>query len=101
MPDLNLFNFDFSDLAKLMNKGRVDKVYYKMYQVADKLSREEFDTFRIELLAKSHGFESTPELLTALTDFKKDRISFHMDEMKKLLEMSIETQSQKKEKKNE
>lgn len=40
MYDLNLF-LNFGDLAKLISKGRVDKVYYKMYKVADRLSREE------------------------------------------------------------
>ena len=39
MPDLNIFNLDFGNLAKLINKGRVDKVYYKMYKVAENASR--------------------------------------------------------------
>jgi hypothetical protein len=96
MPDLNIFNLDFGNLAKLMNKGRVDKVYQKMWYVADRLSREEFNTFRIELLANANKFKSTTELLTTLTDFKKDRITFHMNEMKKLLEMSLKSQSKEK-----
>lgn len=96
MPDLNLFNLDFGNLAKLMNKGRVDKVYQKMWYVADRLSREEFNTFRLELLANANKLKSTSELITTLTDFKKDRITFHMNEMKQLLEMSLKTQSKEK-----
>ena len=100
MPDLNIFNLDFGDLAKLISKGRVDKVYYKMYTVADRLSREEFNTFKLELLANTNKFKDVPELLITLTDFKKDRITFHMNEMKKLLEMSLKAQSKEKWKNN-
>ena len=96
MPNLNIFNLDFGNLAKLVNKGRVDKVYQKMWYVADRLSREEFETFRLELLANSDKFNSTSELITSLTDFKKDRITFHMNEMKQLLEMSLKAQSKEK-----
>lgn len=87
---------DFGNLAKLMNKGRIDKVYKKMWYLADKLSREEFNTFKIELLANSTKYKTTSDLLNTLTDFKKDRIAFHMDEMKKLLEMSLKEQSKEK-----
>ena len=92
MSNLNIFNLDFGNLAKLINKGRVDKVYQKMWYVADRLSREEFETFRIELLANTRKFKNTSHLLTTLTDFKKDRITYHMNEMKKLLEMSLKAQ---------
>lgn len=97
MYDLNLA-LDFGNLAKLISKGRVDKVYYKMYKVADKLSRDEFEVFRLELLATiaKNGTPSASDLITKLTDFKKERITFHMNEMKQLLEMSLKTQSKQK-----
>ena len=96
MSNLNIFNLDFGDLAKLMTKGRVDKVYQKMWYAADRLSREEFNTFKLELLASSNKLKTTSELITTLTDFKKDRITFHMNEMKKLLEMSLKAQLKEK-----
>ena len=95
MYDLNLA-LDFGNLAKLINKGRIDKVYQKMWYVADKLSREEFQTFKFELLAQTDKIKDMSELITSLTDFKKDRITFHMNEMKKLLEMSLKVQSKEK-----
>jgi len=95
MYDLTL-SLDFGNLAKLISKGRVDKVYYKMYQVADRLSREEFEVFRLELIATitKNGTPSASDLITKLTDFKKERITFHMNEMKQLLEMSLKAQSE-------
>ena len=96
MPDLNIFNLDFGNLAKLLNQGRVDKVYYKMYKVADKLSREEFETWKYEYLATMNKRKDLSEQITTLTDFKKDRIAFHMNEMKQLLEMSLKAQSKEK-----
>lgn len=102
MPDLNIFKLDFGNLAKLISKGRVDKVYYKMYQVADRLSREEFEVFRLELLGTlvKEGYPKASELIIKLTDFKKDRITFHMNEMKQLLEMSLKAQSEKNNRKD-
>ena len=48
MPDLNIFNLDFGNLAKLLNRGRVDKVYNKMYVVAHDLSIHELKQYLIE-----------------------------------------------------
>jgi hypothetical protein len=96
MPDFNLFNLDFSNLAKLMSKGRVDTVYYKMYRVADKLTKEDFQRFKLEVLAKSDKFKDTSEFALTLSNFFNERIEFHMNEMKKLLEMSMKNQSKEK-----
>ena len=97
MPaDLNIFNLDFGNLAKLMNKGRVDKVYFKMYAVAEKLAIHETKKYLFELQAKISSIKSDMDLLTMITDYRKDRISFHMDEMKKLLEMSLKAQLKEK-----
>ena len=96
MSNLNIFNLDFGDLTKLMNKGRIDKVYNKMYYVAHDLSVHELKQYLIELQTKAPSERSGLKLLTMITDFKKERISFHMDEMKKLLEMSLKSKSKEK-----
>ncbi len=90
MLDFNMFNLDFANLAKLMKNGRVDKVYYKMYRVADNLMREDFQRFQLGLL-KDYNMGTT-ELLDKLTDFFNGRIEYHMNEMKELLEMSMKNQ---------
>ena len=96
MPDLNIFNLDFGNLAKSLNKGRIDKVYLKMYKVAQRLTSEDFKRFQLELLAKSNKFKDTRDLTMTLSDFFKDRIEFHMNEMKQLLEKSLKVQSKDK-----
>ena len=95
MYDLNL-SLNFGDLAKLMNKGRVDKVYFKMYAVAEKLSVKEIKQFLLELTAKFYEINSNINLLTELTEFRKERISFHMNEMTQLLEKSLKAQLKEK-----
>ena len=74
MPDLNIFNLDFGNLAKLINKGRVDKVYYKMYKVADSLTREDFKKFQLELLSKSNENSKRTVKVIIKKDNKKRRI---------------------------
>jgi len=86
---------DLGNLTKLLNKGRIDKVYDKMYYVADKRAREETQTFLLELQAKVNEIKDPLHLITMISDFKKERISFHMNEMKQLLEISVKNQSNK------
>ncbi|MCK5261136.1 MAG: hypothetical protein KAJ44_03070 [Thermoplasmatales archaeon] len=93
MPDLNIFNLDFGNLAKLLNQGRVDKVYNKMYTVAHDLSVHELKQYLTELRTKASSEKTGLKLLTLITDFKKERISFHMNEMKQLLDKSLKMQS--------
>ena len=96
MPDFNIFKLDFKHLAKLLEKGRVDVVYNKMYSVADRRSRDEIETYIYELRAKIHTIKSNADLLTKILDFRKERFEHHMNEMKQLLEMSLkESKSQK------
>jgi len=96
MPNLSLFNLDFGNLVKLLNRGRVYKAYNKMYVVAHDLSVHELKQYLIELHGRAPSEISGLKLVTLITDFKKERISFHMNEMKQLLEMSIKAQSKEK-----
>jgi len=98
MYDLNL-SLDFGNLAKLMSKGRIDKVYFKMYAVAEKLTIQETKQFLLELTAKFYETNSNINLLTELTEFRKERISYHMNEMKQLLEKSLKALSEENKKK--
>jgi len=102
MPDLNIFNLDFGNLIKLMNKGRIDKVYKKMWHVADSLSKKELEIFIYELpvKAKAKEIKTRYDILSSVINFKKDRMDFHMNEMKQLLEMSLKIQSEENNKKN-
>lgn len=93
MQDL-IFNLDFSNLAKLMNKGRIDKVYKKMWHVAESLATKELRTFVYELPAREKEFETPSDILSSVINFKKDRIDYHMNQMKQLLEKSLKTQSE-------
>jgi len=95
MPDINIFKLDFKHMAKLMDKGRVDLVYNKMYNVADKRSRGEIKIYIYELRAKVHTIKSNADLLTKILDFRKERFEHHMNEMKELLEMSSKEKTPK------
>jgi len=97
MPDVNIFKIDFQNLAKLMDKGRIDKVYNKMYDVADKLTRKETRIFILELQTKIDTIEEPAELIARISDFRKERLNHHMNEMKKLLEKSLEQSAKQKE----
>ena len=95
MPDINIFKLDFKHLAKLLEKGRVDVVYNKMYKIADRRSRGEIEIYLYELMGKSHTIKSNADLLTKILDFRKERFEHHMNEMKQLLEMSLKEKSTK------
>lgn len=96
MPNLNIFNLDFGDLAKLLNRGRVDKVYFKMYAAAEDLAVHETKKFLLELQAKASSIQSPMELLMMITNYRKERLSFHMNEMKQLLDMSLKAKLKEK-----
>ena len=96
MPGLNIFNLDFGNLAEQLNKGRVDKVYFKMYAVAEKLAIHESKKFLIDLQAKALSVESGMKLIMMVNNYQKERLTFHMNKMNQLLEMSLKAQSKEK-----
>jgi len=96
MPDLNIFNLDFGNLAEQLNKGRVGKVYFKMYAVAEKLAIHESKKFLIDLQAKASSIESGMELIMMVNNYQKERLTFHMNKMNQLLELSLKAQSKEK-----
>lgn len=95
MPDLNIFKIDFHNLAKLSREGKIVKVYRAMYNEADRLAIHEMKSFLAEL-ATTKPETSAIKGIEMITNFKKERMAFHMDEMKKLLEISLKEQSKQK-----
>ena len=74
------------NLVKLYEKGRIVKVYDKMNKEAEMLAVHEIETFLVELKHKLASKEiEGMNVINLLIDFRKERIDYHMSEMKKLL----------------
>ena len=50
----------------------------------------------LTITAKANEFKTTSEFLLILTEFKNEKIKYHMKEMKQLLEVSLKSQSKGK-----
>ena len=95
MLNLNIFNINFQNLVKLSQKGRIISVYRRMYKEAEKLANKEFDLFlRQEAILKRGSDVKT--WFESIMKYRKDRIDFHMNEMKKLLDKALEAELKKK-----
>jgi len=95
MLDLNIFKIDFQNLVKLSQKGRIVSVYRRMNKEAEKLANKEFDLFlRQEAIIKRGSDVKT--WFELIMKYRKDRIDFHMNEMKKLLDKALEAELKKK-----
>ena len=92
MTDLNLFKIDIENLAKLSQKGKIVKVYRAMYSEAERLAVKELRLFIHELAVTKYNMDAIAGV-ELIFNYRKDRISYHMDEMKKLLEMSLKAKS--------
>lgn len=95
MLNLNIFNINFQNLVKLSQKGRIISVYRRMHKEAEKLANKEFDLFlRQEAILKRGSDVKT--WFESIMKYRKDRIDFHMNEMKKLLDKALEAELKKK-----
>jgi hypothetical protein len=92
MPDLNIFKIDIGNLAKLSRKGKIVKVYRAMYREGERLAVKELKLFMSEMAVTKYNM-SALKGVEMIFNYRKDRIAYHMDEMKKLLEISLKEQS--------
>lgn len=91
MVDINVIKL----LVRYTKKGQIDKAYSSMFKEADRLSALETK----ELLEHIGATLPDMDVITAINklyNHKKERLEFHMNEMKKLLEMSLKAQSKEK-----
>ncbi|MFW5982933.1 MAG: hypothetical protein ACOCQ4_00380 [bacterium] len=81
---MNLFGIDINieNIVKLYEKGKIAKMYEQMYYTANKLAREDLNTFRIKTI---FGRKDPSEFI----EYLDERKEYHMREMKKLLDRKL------------
>ncbi|MBI2452331.1 hypothetical protein HYV50_04630 [Candidatus Pacearchaeota archaeon] len=85
--DFNIFNF--GNLFKLYNQGKIDKVYKKMYGVAEDLAIHETIKYQDELIAtfKKKNIKNLEDYSSRVLTYRKKRLENHMKRMIKLLKL--------------
>jgi hypothetical protein len=95
------------DLKKLFDKGEIDKLYTKMYQLADENAVSDLQRYsamkRAELLRKMNELVMNPQdgdpaaeklkFVRQLHDYRSKRFKFHLDSMFRLLELYVKSKS--------
>jgi len=94
MAKISIFSIDFHNLAKLFNRGRIDKVYARMYAQACELAVFESMKFKEGVKPGGGAFSkrSLEEYFDKLLNFQQERINYHMAEMKDLLILHLKEQ---------
>ncbi|MBU2520578.1 MAG: hypothetical protein KKB03_05055 [Nanoarchaeota archaeon] len=96
MVDVNLIkNFKIS-LKKAFDKGEIETVYERMYNIAEKLAIHEAKKW-----AKSEDYETLLNKMKRdnknpyreFLSYRNKRIKFHMNEMCRLLELYVKTKN--------
>lgn len=86
--------FGLKDLIRLFNQGKVDKVYEKMYDIAESIAVHEVKQYRDEVYLKSVANKITlsgpQDYVIRQIEFKRKRIDHHMKKMEDLLKLAIE-----------
>lgn len=91
-------------MKKAFDKGDIDKLYSKMYQVADSLSASEtrryiakkgieFSEKMITHLANKNGESHTLRLTKQISNYRNNRLKFHLDYMFRLLELYVKSKT--------
>lgn len=101
------FNIPIS-IQKAFDKGKIADSYRKMYIVADKLATAEANRLlaqrRIEYFHSRPGPEETgvgtkpeaiPEITKDVSDYRNQRVDYHMDNMIRMLEMHTKSRQSK------
>ena len=92
------FNIDLNNLVKLFNSGKVDKVYERIYVLAENLAKHEMINYSKELMNKIDAAKMAGRTLDVDTQlqtihdvyaFREKRMNHHIEEMKNLLLLSI------------
>ncbi len=92
MVEFPIFKVDFSNLAKLFRRGKIDVVYNKMYSTACELAVFETRKFASSFKEPNHtNVRSAMEAhFDKVSKYQQRRIAHHMNEMKDLLRMHLE-----------
>jgi hypothetical protein len=101
MPDINIIKNLRIDIKKAFDKGDIDKLYTKMYQLADENAVSDLRRYsamkQAELLHRvNKGDEPATESLKfvkQLHDYRNKRFKFHLDSMFRLLELYIKSKA--------
>ncbi|MGV8168819.1 MAG: hypothetical protein ACP5N3_02075 [Candidatus Nanoarchaeia archaeon] len=101
----SIFQVTINNIIKLFKKGNISDTYYKMYKRADKLASYEMnlrrDSFVREHIIdmKSKDIKSPHEYMLAFEErvlnYRDERLKYHMEEMKKLLELRLKEEKEK------
>ena len=83
------FNFYMRDLVNLLSRGKIDLVYDRMYNIADKIASYEYKKYIAEILIKAKtgllSNEQQISLLTKAFDYRRDLIERHLNKMLTML----------------
>jgi len=104
MALLSLFNLDLGSLMKYWKRGRIEKVYEKMYDVAENLAHHEMNKFDGKLKSQlgliPGKIEGNQDFLDKFTKFqsrslnyRERRVQHHIDQMKELLQIKAEVET--------
>jgi hypothetical protein len=102
MPDINIIKNLRIDIKKAFDKGDIDKLYTKMYQLADENAVADLRRYsamkKAELLHKvNKGDDPATEslkLVKQLHDYRSKRFKFHLDSMFRLLELYVQSKTE-------
>ncbi|MFA5792219.1 MAG: hypothetical protein WC884_04285 [Candidatus Paceibacterota bacterium] len=80
-------------------KGDIVRLYKKMYGLAEELAVHELEQ-KMPIMGRNHILQKQKEVsqkdfVQEILIYKNKKIKFHMDEMKKLLEMRIKEEKLK------
>jgi len=99
MPDINIIKNLTIDIKKAFDKGDIDKLYTKIYQVADENAVADLRRYsamkRAELLQRINRGDApeTLKFVKQLQNYRNKRFKFHLDHMFRLLELYVKSKT--------
>lgn len=89
----NLINFNIKNMIKLFRQGKISKLYSEMYSIAEEFAIHEVNIKKGIIMQKLdkrlNPNEYFGKYIEKISDYRDKRLNYHMNEMKKLLEMGL------------
>lgn len=87
------FNLVSKPVIKLFRQGKIDKVYEKIYIIAERLAINDTQHYqniaKTEFLANKNKKDLLKDFTLKVLNYKKERIEYHLNKMISLLNDSL------------
>jgi len=87
------FNLNIKNMLKLFHKGRVDKIYEKIYSIAENLAIHDTEHYESrvygEFMVKDKK-NIVNDYTLKILKYRTERLEYHMNKMIELLKLAID-----------